>query len=98
MKQAVDSQRLLDTAAVLRKTDGELTREMDSLKRTVERMANTWRSGAGDRAIQVMYQLFKNNDARSTVLQNYINFLEQMAVPGLVNAEDVNTKLADQFK
>lgn len=98
MKQAVDSQRLLDVVTVLRTTDSELTKGMESLKRAVSRMENAWRSEAGDCAVQAMYQLFKNNDARSTVLQNYIAFLEQMAVPGLINAEETNTKLADQFK
>jgi len=59
---------------------------------------NDWRGIAGETAQTTMHQFPPNNAARSAVLQNYINILEQQINPGYSQSEVANKNLADQFR
>ena len=97
-KQVVNTDRISSSANKLRIANNNINNEFKTLEKKAKQLDSNWRSAAGDAACTKMYQLFKNNDVRSTVLQNYINMLEQQVNPGYANTETVNTKLADKFK
>ncbi len=97
-KQSIDTGKVTSTAQMLRTVNRNLDGAFSSMQRTAKGIERDWRSRAGTMAQTALYELFRNNSARSAVLQNYINLLEQAVVPGYNNAENVNTRLADQFK
>ncbi|CDX04951.1 Type VII secretion system ESAT-6-like [Desulfitobacterium hafniense] len=97
-KQVVNTDRLTSAANKLRTVNNNITGEFRTLQNKAKQLDSNWKSAAGEAARTTMYQLFKNNEVRSTVLQNYINMLEQQVNPGYTNTETVNTKLADKFK
>lgn len=97
-KQSINTDRVTSAANKLRATNTTINNEFRSLQNTAKRLEYDWKSAAGSIAHTTMYQLFNNNGVRSTVLQNYINMLEQQVNPGYINAENANIKLADKFK
>lgn len=97
-KQVVNTDRLTSVANKLRTVNNNITSEFRTLQNKAKQLDTNWKGAAGEAARTTMYQLFKNNEVRSTVLQNYINMLEQQVNPGYTNTETVNTKLADKFK
>lgn len=97
-KQVVNTDRISSSANKLRTVNNNINNEFKTLEKKAKQLDNNWKSAAGDAARTKMYQLFKNNEARSSVLQNYINMLEQQVNPGYTNSETANTKLADKFK
>lgn len=58
---------------------------------------NNWRGMAGEAALTTMHQFPPNNDARTAVLQNYVDMLEKQINPCHDHAETVNQNLADRF-
>ena len=59
---------------------------------------SSWRGSAGAAAQTTMHQFPPNNNARSSVLQSYIDMLQQQVNPNYTYVENVvNTSLADQF-
>jgi len=97
-KQIINTDRLILSATKLRAVNNSINSAFDTLQTKAKQIDNNWRGAAGDAAKSTMYQLFKYSEARSTVIQNYVNMLEQQVSPGYNNTETVNTKLADQFK
>lgn len=97
-KQLVDSERIEATITKLRTVNSTINKEFGTLEKTAKRLDSDWNSGAGATARTTMYQLFKSNESRSNVLQNYINTLELQVNPAYIDAESVNTQLADKFK
>jgi len=97
-KQVVNTDRLTSAANKLRTVNNNINGELRTLQNKANQLDSNWKSAAGDAARTTMYQLFKNNEERSAVLQNYINMLQQQVNPGYINTETVNTKLADKFK
>lgn len=98
VKLVVDTDRIAAVANKLRTVNTNINREFGVLQSRAGQIDSNWNSMAGDTARTMMYQLFKQNEMRSMVLQNYINMLEQQVAPGYINAETVNEKLADKFK
>lgn len=97
-KQVVNTERITSSATRLRTVNNTINSEFNTLQNKAKQLDSNWKSSAGETARTTMYQLFKNSEVRSTVLQNYINMLEQQVNPGYNNAETTNTKLADKFK
>lgn len=97
-KQSINTDRVVYAADKLRKTNTTINNEFRTLQKVAKRLESDWKSAAGSLAHTTMYQLLKNNEVRSDVIQNYINMLEQQVNPGYLNAENANTKLADKFK
>ncbi|MDR1329236.1 MAG: hypothetical protein LBK23_06510 [Oscillospiraceae bacterium] len=97
-KQVVNTDRIAASANKLRTVNGNINSEFRTLKSKAKQLDGNWKSPAGETARTTMYQLFKNGEARSAVLQNYVNMLEQQVTPGYAGAESVNTQLADKFK
>ena len=97
-KQAVNTDRIASAANKLRTVNNAINSEFSNMQKKAQQLDSNWKGAAGETARTTMYQLFKNNEPRSTVLQNYINLLEQQINPGYIDAETVNTTLADQFK
>ena len=97
-KQSIDTDRVASAANRLRSTNTAINNEFRTMQNAAKRLESDWNSRAGSAAHSTLYQLCGNNEVRSAVLENYINMLEQQVNPGYVNAENVNTRLADQFK
>ena len=97
-RQSINTDRVSSTANKLRTTNNNINNAFHTLQNTAKRLEYDWKSVAGSTAHTTMYQLFSNNEERSTVIQNYINMLEQQINPGYINAENANAKLADKFK
>ena len=97
-KQVVNTDRLSSSANKLRSVNNNINSAFGTLRSRGKQLDNSWKGAAGESARTTMYQLFQHNDARSAVLQNYINTIEQQINPGYVSAETTNTKLADKFK
>lgn len=97
-KQIVDTDRIASSISRLRTADNNMNREFRSLQNKAKQLNVNWKGAAGTAAQTKVYRLLKDNEVRSTVLQNYINILEQQVNPGYSGAETVNKKLADNFK
>lgn len=97
-KQVVNTDRIASSANRLRTVNNTINNEFRTLQSKAQQLDSNWRSAAGETAKTTMYQLFRNNDVRSSVIQNYINMLEQQVNPGYESAETTNSKLADKFK
>ena len=97
-KQTINTDRVMSAANKLRTANTNINNEFRTLQNNAKRLENDWKSSAGSAAHTTLYQLFSNSSVRSTVVQNYINMLEQQVNPGYVNSENANTKLADKFK
>lgn len=95
--QKVNTDGILAAANTLSASNAAMNDAFNVLRSAGYTMENSWNSRAGTAAASLMYQLFNGNEARSAVLQNYVNLLQQSVTPGYVNAETVNTKLSDQF-
>ena len=97
-KQAINTDSVTSAANRLRAANTTINGEFRTMQNAAKRLESDWKSAAASVAHTTMYQIFGNNEARSTVLQNYINMLEQQINPSYINTENTNTSLADQFK
>ena len=97
-KQKIDTEKVASAANKLRSANSNINSEFRTLQGKSRQLDSDWKSKAGETARTTMYEIFKSNEERSTVLQNYINMLEQQINPGYIETEDANTTLADQFK
>lgn len=97
-KQLVDTEGIYAAAVKLRNTNDDINGQFDVLIQKAKSLETDWNSAAGSLACSKMYELFKNSEIRYSVIQNYINMLEQQVNPGYESAEEANTTLADQFK
>lgn len=98
-KQSIDTERVAATVTRLRNINRNISNAFGTMERTAQNgISFNWKSATGDAALTKMLELFKNNQARETVLQNYIILLEQQVRPGYENAEETNRSLASQFK
>jgi uncharacterized protein YukE len=97
-KQVVNTERIAASASKLRTVNGNINNEFRTLQNKAKQLDSNWKSRAGETAQTTMYQLFQNGSVRSSVLQNYINMIEQQINPGYIDAETTNTTLADKFK
>jgi uncharacterized protein YukE len=96
-RQEVNAERISSAANRLRTGNNNINNEFSTLRNRM-RQLESWRGAAGTAAQTTMHQLFNHNEARSTVMQNYLNMLERQINPGYQNTESTNRSLADKFK
>ncbi len=97
-KQIIDTVRVGQTIAMLKSVNSAIDNEMTVLEGTPKRLDDGWNSRAGDIACGILRQILSGGKARSAIIRNYINMLEQQVNPGYIATEEHNTKLADNFK
>lgn len=97
-KQLVNTDGISTAAAKLRNANDNISSKFDTLAKRAKSLESDWNSSAGGLACSKMYELFKTSEIRYSVIQNYINMLEQQVNPSYQSAEEANTTLADQFK
>ena len=97
-KQVVNTERIASSANNLRTANNNINAAFGTMQSKARQLESNWKGAAGTAAQTTMYQLFRNSEERTAVIQNYINMLEQQINPGYNNTEDVNTRLADKFK
>lgn len=95
--QKVNTEGIGITVSTLTSTNSNINIAFENMKKTCSNIEGTWNSRAGDKAVNQMYQIFKGNEARSSVMQNYIALLQQIVTPGYIQGENENSKLADMF-
>lgn len=95
--QKVNTEAIAAAASAIASANANINSSFDELRNAGSDMAGSWNSRAGSAAETTLYQLFKGNEARSAVMQNYLNILQQVVNPGYESGETENTKLADQF-
>lgn len=94
----VNSEGISDTASELKTRNNNISSAFETLKKSSHRLESSWKSRAGNEACSKMQQMFQIGESRELVLNNYAVLLEQQVNPGYINAENVNTSLADYFK
>lgn len=97
-RQVVNTDKISVSVNKLHIVDSNINEEFETLERKAKQLDNNWKSIAGDTAGTRMYRIFKNNEMRSAVLQNYINMLKDQINPNYTNTESTNVRLADKFK
>ena len=95
--QKVNTVAIETMAGAISTANNNINQSFENLKTKGREMDNAWNSGAGSKAVTMMHDLFKGNEARSTVMENYVVFLRNVVNPGYNSAEEANTSLADQF-
>ncbi len=97
-RQTVDTGQIEAVVQKLTRADAAMDSALDTLKGKVRQVENTWGGQAGEQAMTELYRILQYGEARSTVLQNYINLLRQQVNPSYEGAEEINRSLADRFK
>jgi hypothetical protein len=98
-KQTINTENVASSAGKLRTANNNINCEFEKMQGKAKLLDNeNWKSAAGEAARTKMYELFKGNEPRSAVLQNYVEMLEQQVNPNYIATESTNTKLADKFK
>lgn len=97
-EQLINTQEIITAATELRNANDNISSKFRIVTEKADLLKNDWNSSAGDVAFSKMYQLFNYSETRYSVIQNYINVLEQQVNPNYQNAEETNKTLADQFK
>ena len=96
--QQVNTESISAASAKLRMRNSNINSEFQNLKDKAVLLESKWKGAAGTEAMTTMHKLFNYSSERSTVIQNYINMLEQQVNPGYIDTEDTNKMLADMFK
>lgn len=96
-RQLVIAEIILSAARSIQRADNTINIELSDLSKVMRHLEN-WIGAAGTAAQTAVYQILNYNEARSTVMQNYINMLEQQVNPGYQEAESTNQSLAEQFR
>ncbi|MGN0577026.1 MAG: hypothetical protein ACI4J4_00245 [Ruminiclostridium sp.] len=97
-KIAVDTEKIGEAVAVLQNAENNISSEFERMKKAAARLEDGWKSRAGSKACTTMHQLFRGGEARSAVMNNYVNILKQQINPNYISAEKENKSLADIFK
>lgn len=97
-RQTIDTNGVRITIEKIRMADENINLAFEKMTTTARNLECVWISEAGTAAQTTMCQIFKGGAERSNVLMNYYNLLNQLVCPGYVDSEEVNRKLADQFK
>ena len=97
-RQAINTQGVESAVNNIRRGNNSINNDFRALQRRMERLGNNWQSAAGTVAQTTMQQIVVGNESRSGVLDNFCTMLMQQVNPGYIQAEQVNTRLADKFK
>lgn len=95
--QKVNTEAIASMATDIANANQKMNEAFSRVEIDGKNMDTRWNSKAGTQAATIMYNLFKGNEARSAVLENYVTFLQQFINPSYTAAEEQNTKLSDQF-
>ena len=95
--QFINTPGVADAASRIRAANGNINNSFSTLQSRMLPI-NNWQGAAGSVAQTTMHQLFKMSGVRSSILQNYVNILEQQVNPNYQSAESTNKLLADQFR
>lgn len=96
--QKVNTEAVAAAAAAITSANNHINAAFDAVRSAGSDLQTQWNSRAGSAAQDLIYRLFKGNDSRSAILQNYANTLQQVVTPGYVQSETTNAKLADLFQ
>ena len=96
--QIIDTQVIQNTAATLHRVNESIADKSRQTEASVKALGNSWRSPGGSAALSALDQIFRMEEPRRQVLENYITILERIINPNYLSAEDVNKKLASYFK
>ena len=97
-RQTIDTNGVRNTIEKVHMANETINHAFETMTTTARNLERVWISAAGTAAQTTMCQIFKGGADRSNVLDNYCNVLNQLVCPGYVDSEEVNRKLADQFK
>ena len=93
----VNTPGIAGAASNLESTRDDINNAFNTLWNGMQ-VLSSWQGSAGEVAQTTMYQFPPNNNARSAVLQSYVDMLQQQVNPNYAYAENVvNTSLADLF-
>ncbi len=95
--QKVNTEAIAAAAANISSANTSINQAFDPIISQKNTLEASWNSPAGDAAQTLLNELLRGNDARSTVMQNYVSTLQQVVSPGYDQGETQNTKLADLF-
>ena len=95
--QKVNTMQISAIANAISSANSTLDAEFSNVQSAGQNMASNWNSEAGRSAITKMYELFRGNEARSTILENHVNYLQQTVVVNYNSAEQSNNELSDLF-
>ena len=95
--QKVNTEAIAAMAQAIATANDSINSSFETLRNQGGEMESSWKSKAGSLAVTMMHELFNGNEARSVVLENYVNYLNKMVNPGYIASEEQNTSLADQF-
>lgn len=95
--QVVNTEEILAVAQTLTTINSNIQSHFDTVEKKANTVATSWNSTAASKAETLQYQMKKSNEARSTVLENYINVFTQTISPNYIATEDANISLAEQF-
>jgi pyruvate/2-oxoacid:ferredoxin oxidoreductase beta subunit len=96
-KQSIDTTKVVDAINNIRTINNSINQEFNALRSKMWPL-NSWKGPTGTTAQTQMHELFKNNEARSAVMQNYTDTLERLVNPAYQEAESQNRSLANLFK
>ena len=96
-RQSIDTTQVAVALNRIRTINNNINNQFNSLRSRMWPL-NSWRGPTGTAAQTLMHELFRNNEARSAVMQNYTDILERLINPSYQAAENQNRSLANLFK
>lgn len=96
-KQSITIEKVHSVAADLKSANDIINDAFQRMERSAAALGKDWKSSAGAAAQTKLYEIFKGNAARSSVLAGYRAVLERAVAPEYMSAESINSRLADQF-
>ena len=95
----VNTDRIVSTASELSTINAQIRDGFDSVQKAISSLKQTWEGPAASYAINKFQRTIPGGlEARYAVLNDYSTFLLSSVGEGYVQAETVNTSLADLFK
>ncbi|MBR5969768.1 MAG: hypothetical protein IK016_05400 [Lachnospiraceae bacterium] len=97
-RQQINTEQVAGTINQMNLAEQNINGRFERLQQKMSDLEFDWKSNAAQTAMTMMYEITKGNNARSSVMQNYIRMLTAQVNPGYIQVENVNTSLSDLFK
>lgn len=95
----VNTDKVVGTADKLNSINNSIRDSFGSVQSAIRTLDNSWDGSAASNAISKFNSIKSNyQDARYSVVSNYVNFLLQQVGQGYDQTEEANKSLADSFK
>lgn len=95
----MDTEAVVTAAGNIKQYNNQMRDGFPAVDTAISRLNASWDGSASNAAIKKFGEIKAQfNDARYTVLDNYVNFLLQQVGEGYTQTENANVSLADQFK